>query len=89
MKIRGNGRNTMTAINAPTPVQNPAKPAIFPLMGFAFISEEEEGVICGRMAVTMATQAEPPSEKKRRRKSRSGYTFDGWTKANNEAPMRR
>jgi len=37
----------------------------------------------------MATQAEPPRAKKRRRKMRSGNTREGWTKANKEQPTRR
>jgi hypothetical protein len=36
----------------------------------------------------MATHADPPREKKRRRKMRSGYTFEGWTKAINAPPIK-
>jgi len=70
MKNLGRGRKTVTAIRAPTPVQNPARPAIFPLTGFP--DAGDMGVICGRIAVTMATHADPPRAKKRRRKMRSG-----------------
>ena len=87
MKNRGSGKNRTTAMRAPRPVQNPASPANFPLTGV--LSAPDNGVNCGRIAVTIETHAEPPRAKNSRRKIKSGYTRDGCTKANNDEPTRR